>query len=119
MYILPLIDDLKLEAQAFFFKVTMLANFVLAMKPPLNYNPCSKMWALLMTNQIIYFKLLEWLKLVELSMAMVVGSMEDESMAMVVGSMEDERCFSNMFFMKNKLRSRLTTHLNIMVRMYT
>jgi hypothetical protein len=29
-------------------------------------------------NQIIYFKLLEWLKLLELSMAMVLGSVEDE-----------------------------------------
>jgi hypothetical protein len=60
MYILPLIDDLKLEAQASFFKVTMLPNFVVAMKPPLNCNPCSRLWALSMTNQIIYFKLLEW-----------------------------------------------------------
>jgi hypothetical protein len=27
MYIPPLLDELKLEAQASFFKVTMLANF--------------------------------------------------------------------------------------------
>jgi hypothetical protein len=50
MYIPPLLDELKLEAQAFFFKVTMLANYATTMKPPLDYNPCSRMWALLTTN---------------------------------------------------------------------
>jgi hypothetical protein len=40
MYISPLLDELKLEAQAFFFKVTMLANSIVAMKPHLDCNPC-------------------------------------------------------------------------------
>ncbi len=68
MHIPPLLDELKLEAQASFFKVTILANFVVVMKPPLDCNPCSRMWALLTINQITCFNLLEWLKLVELSM---------------------------------------------------
>jgi hypothetical protein len=53
MYICPLLDELKLKAQASLFKVTMLANFVATMKFPLDCNPCFRMWALLITNQII------------------------------------------------------------------
>jgi len=44
----------------------------------INYNPCSKMWALITNNQIIFHKLYEWLKFIKLSMVMVLGSVEDE-----------------------------------------
>jgi hypothetical protein len=85
-----LLDELKLKAQAFnFFKAIMLAKSIATMKPPLDCNPCSRMWALLTTNQIVYSKLLKWLKLVELSMAMVFSNVEGE------------RCFFNMSFMKS------------------
>jgi hypothetical protein len=57
MYIPPLLDELKLEAQVSFFKVTMLANSAIAMKPSLDCNPCSRMSALLSTDQIICSKL--------------------------------------------------------------
>jgi hypothetical protein len=39
-------------------------------------------------------------------------------MAMIMGSVENDKCLSNMGFMKNKLRNRLTTHLDIIVRMF-
>jgi hypothetical protein len=39
-------------------------------------------------------------------------------MAMVTGNIEDERCFSNMGFMKNKLRNKLTTHLDLVVKLF-
>jgi hypothetical protein len=71
----------------------MLANYAATMKPPLNCNQCFRMWALLTTNQIICSKLLEWLKLVELFMAMVLSNVENE------------RCFPNLFFMKNELKN--------------
>jgi hypothetical protein len=70
-YISPLFDELKLKAQPFFFKMTMMVNFVTTMKLPLDCNPCSKMLAFLTTNYIICHKLLKWLNLVELSMARV------------------------------------------------
>lgn len=38
---------------------------------------------------------------------------------MVMGSGEDERCFSNMGFVKSKFRNRLTTHLDLIVRIFT
>jgi hypothetical protein len=106
MHIPPLLDELKLKAQASFFKMTMLANSATTMTPPLDCNPCFRMWALLTINQIICSKLLEWLKLVE------------PSMVMVLSTMEDERCFSNLFFTKSKLKNQLTTHLDLVVKIY-
>ncbi len=43
-----LLDDAKLNELASFF--IMMSNVVVAMKPPTNCNPCSKMWALLASN---------------------------------------------------------------------
>jgi len=40
-------------------------------------------------------------------------------MAMVMGSVEDEICFSNLRFTKSKLKNRLTTHLDLVVMMFT
>ncbi len=37
---------------------------------------------------------------------------------MVLGSVEDDRTISTLTFMKSKLRSQLTTHLDLVVRMY-
>jgi len=39
-------------------------------------------------------------------------------MAIIMGSIEDERCFSNLGFMKSKLKNRLTTHLDLVVKMF-
>jgi hypothetical protein len=36
----------------------------------------------------------------------------------VLGSVEDERTFFTVIFMKSKLRNRLTTNLDLVVRMY-
>jgi hypothetical protein len=53
------------------------------------------------------FPSIKWLKLMELSMAMVLGNVRDE------------RCFSNLRFMKSKLKNKLTTHLDLVVKMFT
>jgi hypothetical protein len=39
-------------------------------------------------------------------------------MVQILGSIEDERTFSNLVFMKSKLHKKLTTHLNLCVRMF-
>jgi hypothetical protein len=70
------------------------------------YNPCTKIWANLVNNQLLFHQLFEWLKPIELSMAMIMGSVEDE------------RCFSNLGFMKCELRNKLTTHLDLVVKMF-
>jgi hypothetical protein len=39
-------------------------------------------------------------------------------MAMIMGVVEDERCLFNMGFIKSKLRNRLITHLDLVVKMF-
>jgi hypothetical protein len=60
-----------------------------------------------LVQQPTSFPLIEWLKLIELSMAMVLGSVKDD------------KCFSNLGFMNNKLNNILTTHLDLVVKMFT
>ncbi len=106
-FLFLLYDDLKLDEQTFFFKMTMMSNVVVAtMKPLINCNICSKMWALFVNSQIISHKLYEWLKPIELFVSMVLGSVEDE------------RCFFTFSFTNSKLRNRLIIHLNLVVHMY-
>jgi hypothetical protein len=40
------------------------------------------------------------------------------TMVQIVGSVEDERCFSTLAFMKLKLCNKLTTHLPLVVWMF-
>jgi hypothetical protein len=57
-------------------------------------------------NVIVVNKLLEYLKLIELAIIMVLGSVEDE------------RTFSKMNFLKSKLWNRLTIHLDLVVKVF-
>jgi len=106
VFVPPLLDEVKLNEQTSFFKMTTMFIAVVAMKSPTNCNLCSKMWTLLTSNQIISHKLLERLKFIELFMAMVLGSVEDE------------RCFSTLSFTKSKLRNRFAKHLDSILHMY-
>jgi hypothetical protein len=56
-------------------------------------------------SQILKLKMYESFRLVELAIVMVFGSVEDERTLSI--------------FMKSKLRNQLTTHLDLVVRMYT
>jgi hypothetical protein len=76
------------------------------MAPPFDTNPLTRMWCLVTTSQILVSNFLEYVKLVELPMVQVVGSVEDEP------------CFSTLAFMKSKLCNRLTTHLPLVVHMF-
>jgi hypothetical protein len=64
------------------------------------------MWCMLSSNQFIEHRLFERFKLIELSMAMVLGSVENE------------RCFSNLSFVKSKLKNKFTTHSDLLMQMY-
>jgi hypothetical protein len=59
-----------------------------------------------LVQQPTSFPLIEWQKLIELSKAMVLGSVKDE------------RCFFNLGFMKSKLKNISTTHLDLVVKMF-
>jgi len=39
-------------------------------------------------------------------------------MAIIMGSVKDERCVCNPGCMKNKIRNNLTTHLDLVVKMF-
>ncbi len=95
-----------LVEQTSFLKLIMFVNCHAAMSHPLDCNPCTKIWTNLVNIQLLFHQLFEWLKLIDLSMAMIMGSVEDE------------RCFSNLGFMKCKLNNKLTTYLDLVVRMF-
>jgi hypothetical protein len=69
-------------------------------------NLLTKMWHLVTTSRILVSNFFYYVKLVELAMVLVVGSVEDE------------RYFSTLAFMKSKLHIRLTTHLPLAMRIF-
>jgi len=70
-------------------------------------NFVSRLWMKIISFPILICKLSEYKKLVEIAMVRVLGFVEDE------------RTFSNLTFMKNRLRNRLTTHLDVCVCMFS
>jgi hypothetical protein len=76
------------------------------MAPSVYLNPLTKMWCLGTRFRVLSSSFLEYVKLVELAIVQIVGSMEDE------------RCFSTLAFIKSKLQNRPTTHLPLVVRMF-
>jgi len=67
------------------------------MLPPHDYNPITCLWERLGSNVTLNHCFSEWFKLAKLCMVMVLGNVEDEHI------------FSNLTFIKTKLRNRLTT----------
>jgi hypothetical protein len=74
------------------------------MKPLLDCNMCIKILTNLTSNQLSlpFHQLSKWLKFIELSMA----------------NTKDKRCFNNLRSMKSKLKNMLTTHLDLVVKMF-
>jgi hypothetical protein len=77
------------------------------MKLLMDCNPCTKISTTLSNNQFISHQLFRWLKLNELFVAMVMGNVKDE------------KCFSNLRLKKNNFKNILTTHLDLVVKMFT
>jgi diphthamide synthase subunit DPH2 len=75
------------------------------LKRPFMINPVMRMWLSIDGNSFLRHSLSEYLKVVEIGIAIVLGSVQDE------------RTFSTISFLKNKVRNRLTTHLAIAVGM--
>ncbi len=74
--------------------------------PPLTCNHVTKMWSSLSTNVVTKHILSKYFKLVEISIVMVLNSMEDKC------------CFSTLFITKFKLKNRLINPLDLVVRMF-
>jgi hypothetical protein len=105
-WVLPPLDICNLELQSSFLKITMISNAQAAMALPMTENPMSQLWRKLSSNALISAKLSEFMKVAEIAHVQVLGSVEDE------------RTFSSLSFLKSKLRNRLTTHLDLVVRMF-
>jgi hypothetical protein len=66
-------------------------------------NPIIRMWSRIQSSPLLVLKVNEYIKVAEIVMVQVLGSVEDE------------RTFSNLAFMNNKLHNKLTTHLDLCV----
>jgi hypothetical protein len=73
------------------------------MQKPHHVNPVTKLWRSINANSYLKHSLSEYLKVAEIAIVMVLGSVQDE------------RTFSTVSFMKTKLRNRLTTNLPMVV----
>lgn len=96
-----------LESQMSLFKLTMKQNGPQILEEgPFDENPLTKLWIKLSKNPIFCDRICEWFKVAQIAIVTVVGSVEDE------------RTFSTVAWMKNKVRNRLTDHLDTSVQMY-
>jgi hypothetical protein len=103
----PMIDRETLISQRALFKTCMKSNSRAAMLPPYDVNPLTKVWRVLDSNNSLTQNFGEFLKLAE----MVVVH--------VLGSVEDERLFSSVGFLKSKLRNNLEEHIQVVVGMFS
>lgn len=93
----PPLDICNLELQSFFFKTTMISNAQAVVSLPTTNKPMSQFWRKLPSNALILAKLLEFMEVVEIAQVQVLNSV---------------------MFLKNKLRNWLTTHLDLVVRIF-
>jgi hypothetical protein len=92
--------------EASLFKLTMHANSKQALEPPLTCSLMTTLWSNMGFSAFLKQRLLEYLKLVELLIVMVLDNVEDK------------RCFSTTFFMKSKFKNKLTNHFDLVVKMF-
>jgi len=100
------IDRDTLMSQRSLFKTCMKSNSRAAMLPPYDINPLTKIWRVLHGNHNLTQNFGEFLKLAEIAVVHVLGSVEDE------------RLFSSVGFLKSKLRNNLEEHIQIIVGMF-
>jgi hypothetical protein len=101
----PVLSPTTLDMQTALFKLTMKENAASMLKKPYTVNPVTRMWLSIDGNSYLRHSLSEFMKVAELGITMVLGSVQDE------------RTFSTMSFLKTKVRNRLTTHLPLVVSM--
>jgi hypothetical protein len=92
----PLLDARKLSKQESLFICTMESNAKKVMDGDVkSLNPLTKLWRIIDGSTMLRHGLSEYLKLAEVAIVLVLGSVEDEY------------TFSTLSFMKDKLRNRL------------
>jgi hypothetical protein len=103
----PILDARTLGYQTSLFKLTMKSNSKGAMEEPRDRNPPTKLWQKVSQNTLMTQRLSEFIKMAEIAVTAVLGSVEDE------------RTFSTLAFMKSKLRNCLGSHLDTAVKMFS
>jgi hypothetical protein len=78
IWVLGLFSIVVLNLQRFMLVFSMINNVKLAMQKPFVVNPITKLWKTLTSFLILKNKLLKYIKLVELAIVKVIGSIEDE-----------------------------------------
>jgi hypothetical protein len=86
---LLLLFSFQLELQQPLFKLSMSSNSMAACEPPFLLNPLTKLWRMFDANSALVAQFPEYIKLAQIAMVHVLGSVEDE------------RCFSSLSFMKD------------------
>jgi hypothetical protein len=99
----PILSPVNLDMQISLFKMTMKENAHAMMKKPYHINSATRLWHSINANSFLCHSLSEYIKVIEVALVMVLGSVQDE------------KTFSQISFMKNKLRNRLTTNLSLTV----
>jgi hypothetical protein len=101
------LDSYKFDLQTSLFKLTMKSNTEKMLGPPYDQNLVTKLWQKLGCNGLLLSKLSEFMRLAEIAITTVLGSVEDE------------RTFSSLKFIKSRLRSRLEGNLDTVVRVFS
>jgi hypothetical protein len=65
----------------------MISNSMAMLEPPFDLNPLTRLWRMLDANTALAGEVSEYIKLAQLAMVHVLGSVEDE------------RCFSSLTFL--------------------
>jgi hypothetical protein len=103
----PVLDCYNLELQQPLFKLSMASNAMAVLEAPFDINPMSRLWRMLDANIALTSQFSEYVKLAQIALVHVLGSVEDE------------QCFSSLIFLKDKLRNRLLSdHLSVVMGMY-
>ena len=84
----------------------MKNNAANAMQEPVDQNSLTRIWTTISASKVLSSSFSKYLKLVEIGLVQVIGSVEDE------------HCFSALNFIKNKNRHRLTENLELSVCMF-
>ena len=105
--ILGIFDIWYLDSQKKYFKIAMKSNAHVAMEPPYDINHVTRIWQTIYASRVFSHGFPKYLKLAEIAMVHVIGSVEDE------------RVFLSVSFLKTKLCNSLDPHLGLVVGMYS
>jgi hypothetical protein len=108
--VLVILSTWDLDAQQGFFKLPMKYSVAQAMAKmmasttnkahPTVVNPLTHLWRVINASQLLFHTFPKYLKLAEIAMTHILGSIEDEL------------CFNSVSFLKDKVCNRLNPHCN-------